>query len=178
MIDVSELTGVWFIYDGDCPICKRAAEAPQIKQSLGDLHLLDARIGGDHPLLVAVNNRGLNLDDGMVIFHGAQYFHGTAALEFMAVHGAPKGLFNHINRLLFRSKLFAATLYPLMCSGRNSLLKLRGKPLLFNLEKRNTPIFQSVFGDDWPRMPPVMHLHYANRPYGCDISTAKGTMSV
>ncbi len=178
MIDVTELTGVWFVYDGNCPICKRAAEATQIKQSLGDLHLLDARTADYHPLLVEVNNRCLNLDDGMIIYHEGCYFHGAVALEFMAVHGAPNGLFNHINRLLFRSKFFTKSLYPLMRGGRNLLLKLRGKPPLFNLENKNTPIFQSIFGDDWHRMPPVMHMHYANRPYGCDMSVARGTMSI
>ena len=178
MSDVSDLTGVWFVYDGDCPICKRAAEATQIKQSLGNLHLLDARTNDGHPLLAATNKRYLNLDDGMVIFHEGRYFHGAGALEFMAVHGTPNGLFNHLNRVLFRSKFLSKNLYPLMRGGRNLMLRLRGKPPLFNLEKRDTATFRAVFGDSWQDMPAVMHKHYANRPFGEDIFVAKGTMSV
>ncbi len=40
------------------------------------------------------------------------------------------------------------------------------------------PIFQSVFADDWDKLPPVMHKHYANRPFSNDIITAKGKMTI
>jgi len=178
MTDISELNGVWFVYDGDCPICSRAAEATRIKHSLGDLHLLDARSDNPHTLMTSINKLRLNLDDGMVIFYNGHYFHGADALEFMAVHGAPEGLFNIFNRLLFRSKFFSKSLYPLMRGGRNLLIRLQGKPPLLNLEDRSSPIFQSVFGDNWHHMPPVMHKHYANQPFGRDVSMAKGVMRI
>ncbi len=40
------------------------------------------------------------------------------------------------------------------------------------------PIFQSVFGGQWHELPPVMHKHYANRPFSRDVVTAKGIMKV
>lgn len=40
------------------------------------------------------------------------------------------------------------------------------------------PIFQSVFADNWEKLPPVMLKHYANRPFSNDIITVEGEMDV
>lgn len=42
----------------------------------------------------------------------------------------------------------------------------------------NAPIFQSIFGKQWDSLPPVMHKHYANRPYSNDAVTVEGVMKV
>ncbi len=40
------------------------------------------------------------------------------------------------------------------------------------------PIFKSVFGGDWDKLPPVMRRHYANRPYHDDVVIVEGSMNV
>lgn len=40
------------------------------------------------------------------------------------------------------------------------------------------PIFKPIFGDAWDALPPVMHLHYANRPFCRDTHVADGVMTV
>lgn len=40
------------------------------------------------------------------------------------------------------------------------------------------PIFKSIFGADWERLPPVMHKHYANLAYTSQVSVAEGTMEI
>ncbi len=45
--------GVWFVYDGDCPMCNTAAHAFRIKQEHGYLHLVNARETKDDPLIHA-----------------------------------------------------------------------------------------------------------------------------
>ncbi|PHZ85337.1 DUF4166 domain-containing protein [Paremcibacter congregatus] len=40
------------------------------------------------------------------------------------------------------------------------------------------PIFKTIFGEDWNKLPPVMHKHYANRPYTTDLATVEGTLDV
>lgn len=40
------------------------------------------------------------------------------------------------------------------------------------------PIFQSIFAESWNALPPVMHKHYANRPYSRDQVTTEGIMEV
>lgn len=178
MIEQYTFTGVWFVYDGGCPICNLAAHAMQLREALGPLNLFDARTETDHPLITEINARGLSLDDGMVIYHEHQFFHGKEALEFMAVFAAPKGFFNRINRLLFRSKRFASISYPWMRGSRNLLLFLRRKPKINNLECREQPIFQTIFGDGWEDLPPVMLKHYTNKPFSNDVYVTEGTMDV
>ena len=43
---------VWFVYDGDCPLCMMGATHFRIKQVVGNLHLLNKRETDDnHPLI-------------------------------------------------------------------------------------------------------------------------------
>jgi len=42
----------------------------------------------------------------------------------------------------------------------------------------NQPIFQPVFGEDWQKLPKVMHKHYANRPFCNDSTFVEGTMDI
>lgn len=178
MTDIENLTGVWFVYDGECPICKMAAQALRIRETLGELRLVDARTDATHQLLDHIKARGLNLDDGMVVYHQGHFYHGATALQFMSVYGGKSGWFNHINRLMFRSNFLAKTLYPPMRTGRNFLLSLRGLKPINNLIDRDKPIFQPVFGTDWHRLPPVMLKHYANLPYCEDVYITRGKMTV
>ena len=38
MSNIKEKSGVWFVYDGDCPIYTRAAEALCVKHEFGSLY--------------------------------------------------------------------------------------------------------------------------------------------
>ncbi len=40
------------------------------------------------------------------------------------------------------------------------------------------PIFKSIFGDQWNKLPPVMLKHYSNRPYGDDETIVEGKLDV
>jgi len=41
-----------------------------------------------------------------------------------------------------------------------------------------TPTFRPIFGDTWGDLPPVMHKHYANRPFTGDEVIVEGLMEV
>jgi len=172
--------GVWFAYDGECPVCTYAAHALRIRKSVGNLHLVNARESQEHALVKEITALGLNLDDGMVLKFGDSYYHGHDALHMMALLGSPNGWFNRANALLFRSKHLAKYLYPPMRGTRNLLLHLKGIQQIHNLRNGTTtrPIFQDVFGDDWDRLPKVMRDHYAVRPYSNDSVTVEGTLDV
>lgn len=43
---------------------------------------------------------------------------------------------------------------------------------------RNQPLFKSIFGKDWQRLPPVMRKQYANRPYTNDVVTLKAQVEI
>lgn len=54
----------------------------------------------------------------------------------------------------------------------NSVLSHGGKTGM------SDPIFKSIFGEAWQKLPTVMHKHYANRPYTDDEYTVVGKLDV
>lgn len=170
---------IWFVYDGDCPICNIAAQGFRIRKAVGKLQLINAREEAEHPVMQEVTAQGLNIDYGMVIKYGDAYYQGKNALHLMALIGSNQGWFNRMNALLFRPKIVASFTYPLMKEVRDLLLKAKKIPPINNLNKHsNQPIFKSIFGPSWNALPPVMHKHYANRPYSRDIIISEGVMDV
>jgi predicted DCC family thiol-disulfide oxidoreductase YuxK len=127
---------VWFVYDGECPICCAAAQALRIRKAVGQLHLVDARVETDHPLLAEIAAHQLDLDEGMVIHFGDRLYHGADALQLMALLGSGQGWFNRMNALLFRSAVPARWAYPLMRSARNLAIRLRGVTSIDNLQRK------------------------------------------
>jgi len=57
MNTLQEKTGVWFVYDGEYPICTHTAEALRIKQAHGALHTVNAREVNADPLITEINHR-------------------------------------------------------------------------------------------------------------------------
>jgi len=171
---------VWFVYDGECPICQIAASGLAIRKAVGKLHLIDARDDHDHPVVKEINAKGLNLDTGMVIKFGGVYYHGNAALQVMALLGSKQGRFNRIMYLLFRSAFFGRLIYPFMRGARNFLIFCKGVGKINNLQNAQDKfiIFQNIFGDQWNGLPPVMRKHYANRAYTNDVTVMEGIMTV
>ncbi len=126
---------VWFVYDGHCPVCNIAANGLRIKKAVGKLNLIDARTNKNHPVLLEINQKNLDLDKGMVIKFNDILYHGPDALYIMALLGTNRGWFNRMNYLLFRSKFFAKLCYPLMKLIRNLALKIKGFDKINNLER-------------------------------------------
>lgn len=125
---------VWYVYDGECPLCRTAAQALRIRQAVGQLHLIDARTQADHPVMQEINARKLDIDKGTVIKFGGNFYHGGDTLIVMALLGSRSGWFNRMNAMLFRSPAFARFCYPVIRSGRNFLLRLKGVGQIRNLE--------------------------------------------
>lgn len=169
---------IWFVYDGDCPLCTNAALALSIKKSYGHLNLLNARETFDHPLIQEINSRAYDLDEGMVIYDGSHFYHGKDALSFMAKFGDNQGFFNLFNKTLFWSDIIAEITYPWMRGLRNLLIRRKQILPIDNLNLKSEPIFKSIFGNKWNDLPPVMHKHYLNRPYTEDVNTVEGTLDV
>jgi len=178
MIKLFQEKGIWFVYDGECPVCSHAAHALRIKEKYGPLHLVNARNAPNDPLVQEITRRGLDLDEGMVICLDGKFYHGEQALTFMARHGEPSNVFSALCKTVFWSRLFSKLTYPGMRAMRNALLHRKGVGRIDNLDLKTTPIFQSIFGVAWEDLPPVMHKHYANRPYTDDTVRVEGTLDV
>lgn len=175
---ITEPDGVWFLYDGECPMCRSVAQAVRIKKRYGSLHLIDARHAQGHPLYIDVTRRGLSLDEGMVIFAEGQVFHGKDAVTFVGRFGDPITPTTILSKVLFQTKVVADLLYPVLRGCRNMLLAIKGVEQIDNLNVAARPTFQPVLGDAWQQMPPVFHRHYANRPFSNDVTVVEGVMDI
>jgi predicted DCC family thiol-disulfide oxidoreductase YuxK len=167
---------IWFVYDGDCPLCTNAALALKIKKKYGALNLVNAREEKNHFVLKELNKRKYDLDEGMIIYDGNRFYHGKDALSFMAKFGENRGLFNLFNKALFWSPWIATVTYPWMRGLRNRLLRQHNVAQLDNLDLKTEPTFKSIFGEAWQQLPVVMQKHYCNRPYTNDMTTVEGVL--
>jgi predicted DCC family thiol-disulfide oxidoreductase YuxK len=130
-IGAAEMPGAWIVYDGDCPFCSRYVKLVRLREALGPVSIINAREGG--PLVDEVVEAGLDLDEGMVLKVDGQLFHGDDCIHRLALLSTPSGVFNHVNRAIFRSPRVSRLLYPLFRSGRNLVLRLLGRKKIHRL---------------------------------------------
>lgn len=76
-----DLSGnIWYVYDGDCPLCRTAATYFRVCEAVGNIHLINAREEKDHPVIVEINTRHLNIDEGIVVKFDDNLYHGADAI--------------------------------------------------------------------------------------------------
>jgi len=169
---------IWFVYDGECPLCTNAALALRIRRKYGSLQLINAREEKDHFVMQEIYRQKYDLDEGMIIYDGTRLYHGKDALSFMAKFGEHRGLFNLFNKGLFWSSTIASISYPWLRGLRNQLLRWHQVAQIDNLNLKTEPTFKSIFGESWNMLPPVIQKHYSNHPYTDDKMMVKGTLNV
>lgn len=124
---------IWLVYDGECPLCSATAKAIKIRQSVGSLHIINAR--ESHPILQEIQAAKLNLDEGMVVKYNGVLYHGADAQHILALIGSDNDWLNRMNVLIFRNPLRAKLIYPFLRMMRNLLLRIRQTDKLNNLDK-------------------------------------------
>jgi predicted DCC family thiol-disulfide oxidoreductase YuxK len=118
----------WLLYDGECPFCSRYVSYVRLRDAVGSVTLADAR---EHPDLVEeARQRGYEIDTGMVLKLDGRYYHGGDCIHALALLTTPSGVFNRVNRALFRSRTFSRFAYPVLRTGRNLTLRLLGRARL------------------------------------------------
>ncbi|MDR6983372.1 putative DCC family thiol-disulfide oxidoreductase YuxK [Rheinheimera pacifica] len=122
---------ILLIYDKDCPACNAYCQMVRIRQSVGELKLINAR--EDTEVMQQITAQGLDIDQGMVLKMGDNWYYGSDAIYMLSLLSSRSGLFNRLNYHLFKSKRLAKWLYPLLRFCRNLLLKLLGKRKINNL---------------------------------------------
>jgi predicted DCC family thiol-disulfide oxidoreductase YuxK len=116
------------VYDGECPVCSSYVRYVRIKESAGQLLLVNGRDGG--PWVERVKQAKLDLDEGMVLFYGGRVYHGADCIHMLAMLSSSLGPFNRLNAVVFRSATASKILYPVLRAGRNLLLRLLHRPKL------------------------------------------------
>ncbi|CAN5333425.1 DCC1-like thiol-disulfide oxidoreductase family protein [soil metagenome] len=123
---------IQLIYDQQCPFCDRYSRLIRIRETVGELTLVDARQPGAG--MDRVTELGLDIDQGMVLIAGDEIYYGADAIHALALMSSRSGIFNRLNHWIFRSRMLARLLYPVLRSCRNALLKLMGKSKVNNLD--------------------------------------------
>jgi predicted DCC family thiol-disulfide oxidoreductase YuxK len=122
---------ILLVYDKQCPACDAYCQVVRIRESVGELRIVDARENSD--ILREITGRGLDIDQGMVVKMGDQLYYGADAIHALALIGSRSGVFNRLNYWIFKSKTVSRWLYPALRAGRNLLLKMLGKTKINNL---------------------------------------------
>lgn len=117
--------GPWLLYDGECPFCSAYVKLVRLRESVGDIRLIDAREGG--PELAELRAAGYDIDEGMALKYNDTIHYGDDCIHVLSLLSTPSGVFNKLNAWVFRSKSRSKFLYPILRTGRNGALTLLGR---------------------------------------------------
>jgi predicted DCC family thiol-disulfide oxidoreductase YuxK len=120
------------VYDDDCPVCSNYVQMLRIRESIGELKLVNARDGGE--LVDEITAKGINLDKGMVLIMDGKTYYNSDTIHALALISSPSGIVNRFNYWIFKSKYRSYILYPILRFLRGVLLTVLGKKKLNNLE--------------------------------------------
>ena len=122
---------ILLVYDWECPACNAYCQLVRIRESIGELRIINAREDSD--VLSEITTKGLDIDQGMVLKMGEQLYYGSDAIHALALISSRSGIFNRFNYWMFKSKGVSSFFYPVLRYCRNLLLKLLGKTKINNL---------------------------------------------
>ena len=123
---------ILLVYDKKCPACNAYCQIIRIRETVGDLKIIDAREKSE--VLDEITVRGLDIDQGMVLKMEGQLYYGSDAMHALALISSRSGLLNRINYWIFKSKSVSSWLYPVLRLFRNLLLKMLRKTKINNLD--------------------------------------------
>jgi predicted DCC family thiol-disulfide oxidoreductase YuxK len=123
---------ILLVYDQECPVCDAYCRSLHIRESAGELRLINAR--EDTAFMADITRLGLDIDQGMVVVAGGTLHYGADAIHALARLSSASSVFGRINYWLFTSQSRSQRLYPLLRSARNLLLKALGKTKINNLQ--------------------------------------------
>ena len=130
---------ILLVYDKQCPLCDNYCRMVRIRESVGELRLIDAREGG--VVMDEITARGWDIDQGMVLKVGDQLYYGSDAIHALALISSRSGMFNRFNYWLFKSRTLSHVFYPVLRFFRNLLLKFLGRTKINNLKLENNARF-------------------------------------
>jgi len=125
-------------YDGQCPFCSAYVRLLRLRESVGEVILVDARQMTAETLDLV--DRGIDLNEGMALKIGGRIYHGDECVHALAMLTTSSRWFNRLNGMLFSSGRRARIIYPVMRAGRNAgLWLLHRKKLDLRDPKRGGP---------------------------------------
>lgn len=126
-------------YDGQCPFCTRYVQLLRLRESAGLVTLHDLRDAPKARARFAALD--LDPDNGMVVETGGQLYHGDEAMHVLSMLSTRSGVLNRISAAIFRHKLLARGLYPVLRAGRNATLFLMGRAAMRSRDPGEAALF-------------------------------------
>jgi predicted DCC family thiol-disulfide oxidoreductase YuxK len=115
------------IYDEECFFCSNYIRLLRLKETLGDVRLVNAR---DAEAAKQFRFTPSELNEGMLLILSGKRYFGADAIHRMTLLSTSSTPFNRLNRLIFRHHALAVLLYPLLKLGRRLYLAISGKGLI------------------------------------------------
>jgi predicted DCC family thiol-disulfide oxidoreductase YuxK len=124
-ISMPSMTDIELVYDGDCPVCRAYVQMHRLRQSAGNVRLIDAR---QHPDVVdAYARRGIDLNRDFVLkLDGAEYIGGAAMFALSSI-AARHAFIRRLNARVFASNVTSRAIYAVLRVSRWALLLLIGR---------------------------------------------------
>ena len=94
-------------------------------RELTEVELINARDSG--PLVDDIVAKGFDLDEGMVMQLGDEYYSGDEVIHRLALMSGSSGILRRFNYWLFSDSKRSRFIYPWLRAGRNLTLKLLGR---------------------------------------------------
>lgn len=121
------------LYDGECLMCQHFAK---VLENTNGIFLVDGR--QPSRLLDTSRQLGFDIDRGILIHRGGNYYYAAEALHYIASHAKGKGVCIRLTRFFFRYRIVVTLSYPVLVGIRRLLLILRRKPLIKDTNPGNT----------------------------------------
>lgn len=126
---MSERRKVSIVYDGECPFCAGYVRLARFRVAFGEIELINAR-APQRPLNEIFDVSQIDLDQGMVVRIGGAVYHGSDAMNVMALASTRSGWFNRLVAFCFSNAIVARLLYPFCRAARRLALWVKGAPLI------------------------------------------------
>ena len=119
-------------FDGGCPVYTCYTCSLKIENA----QYIDAR--SSQATYETLKKKGFDLDKGMVVQIGKDYFYAEKAFAKLSEMNESTSLISKFNKKISRNENLNGTLYPLLVSFRNLLLKVLRKEHIENYFKNRS----------------------------------------
>jgi len=130
------------IYDGQCPFCQAyvATLEDQKQNSQARLNKVDAHCAPE--LIEQLADKNIDINVGIVLIKGAEFFQGAEALTILARGHAAKGRINGLLHYLLHYRLLSILIYPVLRTLRNLYLRLSGRTAIELTTKKDHAVIR------------------------------------
>ena len=117
------------VYDGNCPYCNSFVKLVRLRESIGEVDLIDGRIRTD--VVEELRELGFDIDQGMAVLYRNHIYYAGDAMNILANLSTNSGFWNRIISLSLRHRFLSSIFYPLFRGIRNMTLRILGrKPII------------------------------------------------